>query len=97
MAFGRIGDEGSAPAASVGMKDGFFRVEGVPSILLLKQRLESPWSAQVRPGSVLIVRHTDGRTVWKGHLRDIEFARLLVERLNGYEAAREFPPPRSGV
>ena len=99
-------DDAGDPGSSLDWKDGFNLKCGVPTTLLNARRSSGPWCVcenvrapkqrfyVVRLGadkwttqSLADLKH---KTAWVGADRMI--ADILVERLNGYEMARDFPP-----
>lgn len=99
-------DDAGDPGSTGYWKHGFNLDCGLPGTLLLDQQSNGPWrileNARATKNRLYIVRAgaskisiqevLDGKGIvaWVGH--DSHHARILVERFNGYEMARDFPP-----
>ena len=99
-------DDAGDPGSTGFWKHGFNLDCGLPGTLLLDRPTSGPWAILentratknrfyiVRVGASKVSIHEvlDGKGVvaWVGH--DSTLARMLVEKFNGYEMARDFPP-----
>ena len=105
-------DDAGDPGSTGLWKHGFNLDCGLPGTLLLEKQSNGPWrileNMRATKNRLYIVRAAatkveihdvvDGKSpvpvAWIGH--DAALARMLVERFNGYEMARDFPPKPDG-
>lgn len=90
------GDPGAQMDARFTFKNGFNLKCGLPVTLLLERVSDGPWYIVEVGGKARIERDmpfpAEPVVAWRGRRDQCLMAARAVERFNGYETAREFPP-----